>query len=326
MDKKVKIKFNILAIVLVIIFSIALAPITLQNDTYYTIKVGEHIVQNGIDMMDPFSWHENLPYTYPHWAYDVMTYFVYNAGGFLGVYILTAALSAILGVSIYFVNAKLTKNNILSFIITIGAMFLLKDYIAALKEEKELESLLDNILVMNDFINIVRPQKGVAQDGALGRLLFPLQHFPGRQPAGVIGQVDRDPVQAGSGLLQCREGRLQLGVIGVEVGAEHRVGGFPLTEIVVCCVIGCHNINSSLFELSRSRGGRPHGAAPTAIYAPGPLARETQARVLERNRSKFCVLRARRPGGNRTHALLILRAGRAPLVSRGNPRKRGSRG
>lgn len=131
MDKKVKIKFNILAIVLVIIFSIALAPITLQNDTYYTIKVGEHIVQNGIDMMDPFSWHENLPYTYPHWAYDVMTYFVYNAGGFLGVYILTAALSAILGVSIYFVNAKLTKNNILSFIITIGAMFLLKDYIAA---------------------------------------------------------------------------------------------------------------------------------------------------------------------------------------------------
>ena len=42
---------------------------------------------------------------------------------------------------------------------------ILKDYIAALKEEKELESLLDNILVMNDFIDIVRPQKGVAQDG-----------------------------------------------------------------------------------------------------------------------------------------------------------------
>lgn len=131
MDKKTKIKFNILAVILIAIFCIALTPITLQNDTYYTIKVGEHIMQNGIDMMDPFSWHENLPYTYPHWAYDVMTYLVYNIGGFLGVYILTAILAAILGISIYFVNAKLTKNNILSFIITIGAMFLLKDYIAA---------------------------------------------------------------------------------------------------------------------------------------------------------------------------------------------------
>ena len=131
MDKKTKIKFNILAVILIVIFCIALTPITLQNDTYYTIKVGEHIMQNGIDMMDPFSWHENLPYTYPHWAYDVMTYLVYSIGGFLGIYILTAILAAILGISIYFVNAKLTKNNILSFIITIGAMFLLKDYIAA---------------------------------------------------------------------------------------------------------------------------------------------------------------------------------------------------
>ena len=42
---------------------------------------------------------------------------------------------------------------------------ILKDYISTLKEEKELESLLDNILIMNDFTDIVRPQKGVAQNG-----------------------------------------------------------------------------------------------------------------------------------------------------------------
>ena len=35
--------------------------VTFQNDTYYTIKIGEHIVQTGqIDMQDPFSWHEDL--------------------------------------------------------------------------------------------------------------------------------------------------------------------------------------------------------------------------------------------------------------------------
>ena len=76
------IKFNIMAIILIAIFCIALTPVTLQNDTFYTIKIGEHIVKDGIDMQDPFSWHENLAYTYPHWAYDVITYFIYKSNEF----------------------------------------------------------------------------------------------------------------------------------------------------------------------------------------------------------------------------------------------------
>lgn len=39
---------------------------------------------------------------------------------------------------------------------------ILKDYIETLKEEIELETLLENILIMNDYTDIVRPQKGVA--------------------------------------------------------------------------------------------------------------------------------------------------------------------
>ena len=42
----------------------------------------KYIVENGITMKDPFSWHEDLYYTYPHWAYDVCTYLVYKIGGF----------------------------------------------------------------------------------------------------------------------------------------------------------------------------------------------------------------------------------------------------
>lgn len=40
-------------------------------------------------------------------------------------------LAIILGLCIYITNVKLTKNNITSFIITIGSMYLLRDYIAA---------------------------------------------------------------------------------------------------------------------------------------------------------------------------------------------------
>lgn len=127
----ININFTIVAIVLISIFCICVTPITLQNDTYYTIKIGELIKNNGIDMMDHFSWHENLSYTYPHWLYDLCTYFIYAIGGFKGIYIITCALSVILGISIFLVNSKLTKNKSISFIITIGAIYVLKPYIAA---------------------------------------------------------------------------------------------------------------------------------------------------------------------------------------------------
>ena len=59
--------FEIIAISLIAIFSFSLAPKILQNDTFYTVAIGNLIKQNGIDMKDHFSWHEDLPYTYPHW-------------------------------------------------------------------------------------------------------------------------------------------------------------------------------------------------------------------------------------------------------------------
>ena len=70
-EKRTKKKFNIIAIICIIIFCITISPKTLQNDTFYTIKIGEHITETGtVDMKDPFSWHEDLKYTYPHGIYD----------------------------------------------------------------------------------------------------------------------------------------------------------------------------------------------------------------------------------------------------------------
>ncbi len=135
MSKIQNITFIIVSSVLLLIFTAAICPVTLQNDTFYTIKIGEYIMQNGISVLhngiDPFSWHNNLPYTYPHWLYDVLIYNIYNIGGFAGIYISTIVLACILALSIYYVNAKLTKNKLTSFIITLGVMYLIKGYIAA---------------------------------------------------------------------------------------------------------------------------------------------------------------------------------------------------
>lgn len=124
-------KFDIIAIVLIVVFCICLTPITFQNDTFYTIKVGESILKNGIDMQDHFSIHKDLSYSYPHWLYDLCTYLIYSKTGLVGIYVMTIILASLLGVLIYITSKKLAKNNILSFFTTLFIMFLMQGFIAA---------------------------------------------------------------------------------------------------------------------------------------------------------------------------------------------------
>ena len=158
--KKINIKFNVLAINCIIVFCFAISPKTLQNDTFYTIRIGELIVNNGIDMQDHFSWHEGLPYTYPHWAYDVGIYGIYHLGemtglpdgGMLFIYISTVIFSCILGITIYAANNKLTKNKLVSFFITLAAMYLLKDFIAARAQLVTFILFALTIIFIEDFL------------------------------------------------------------------------------------------------------------------------------------------------------------------------------
>ena len=161
-------KFNIMATILVIILAITLTPITFQNDTYYTIKVGESIVNNGIDMQDHLSWHEDLNYTYPHWLYDLMTYGVYSYFGFTGVYILTCIFSAILAITIYFTNSKICKNNIISFFITFITLFFIRAFIAARAQ------LVTFILFVLTIYFIEKHLENKNKIYALGLILIPI--------------------------------------------------------------------------------------------------------------------------------------------------------
>lgn len=145
-EKKKIMRFNILVIVCIVIFCITLSPKQLQNDTYYTIKIGEHIVDTKtIDMKDSFSWHEDLTYTYPHWMYDTGIYMVYHLGenvatsfgmdnemgGMTAIYISTILLASILGILIYRTNVKIIGNHVVSFFLTLGVIYFLRDFIAA---------------------------------------------------------------------------------------------------------------------------------------------------------------------------------------------------
>ena len=131
-EKTKSIIFHIIAVICISVFCAAIAPKTLQNDTFYTLRIGEYIYNNGISDLtqDLYSWHE-LPYTYPHWLYDLGMFLIYNSFGQLGIYISTMIFTAILGVSIYGLSNKKSKNKVVSLIIAIASIYLMKSFIAA---------------------------------------------------------------------------------------------------------------------------------------------------------------------------------------------------
>ena len=112
-----------LGIVMIILISIAFTSKSFQNDTFYTIRVGESILKRGIDMKDHFSWHK-LDYTYPHWLYDIITYKIYQAGSLHGLYIATIVTFLITGLSFYIINLKRNKSYFLSLLFSVMAIIM----------------------------------------------------------------------------------------------------------------------------------------------------------------------------------------------------------
>ena len=132
LSKKQGIIFHIVAIICIALFAAACAPKCLQNDTYYTITIGEYIYNNGISNLteDIYSIHD-IPYTYPHWLYDLGLFIVYDNFGHAGIYASTMILTAILGISIYALCNKKSKNKVISLLVTIGSIYVVKGFVAA---------------------------------------------------------------------------------------------------------------------------------------------------------------------------------------------------
>lgn len=112
--KKKRKKFTIYFIIWICILGSSFIKKTLQNDTFYTIKIGELIMNNGIDMMDHFSFHSNLAYTYPHWLYDVFIYLIYNTFGFTGIHISSIIFFLLILIIVFKTNRTITDNYFVS--------------------------------------------------------------------------------------------------------------------------------------------------------------------------------------------------------------------
>lgn len=108
-------KRNILIILLIILFVVSIVPKTFQNDTFYTVTIGEDILRYGFDGIDHYSWHDNLSYTSPHWLFDVINYTIFNSYGFEGLYVGVCILAVATILILYWILKKNNVNKVTAF-------------------------------------------------------------------------------------------------------------------------------------------------------------------------------------------------------------------
>ncbi len=130
---KINIKKNILQIICILALFVCvvfLCPKTMQNDTFWSIKVGEKIVDEWTWEVDDLSMHDGLKYVAHHFYTDVIIYFIYAVSGFFGLYIFEIVMACGLAIALYFMNKEISGSKKLAYCMTGLQMLLMLPYIS----------------------------------------------------------------------------------------------------------------------------------------------------------------------------------------------------
>ena len=111
-------------LVLIIVFCMSIAPKEFQNDTFFTIAVGQKILEQGIYTEETFTWHEGLKYENVRWLFDIMIATIYKIGDFFGIYVFVMVMTAIIGVTLFYIFLKKNIYPLLAFLLTIATIYL----------------------------------------------------------------------------------------------------------------------------------------------------------------------------------------------------------
>ena len=145
-------KSVVLVIISIVLIAILMANKVFQNDTYYTIKVGESIIKNGIDFKDHFAIH-SLSYSYPHWLYDVVVYGVYKLFDFKGLYIFNIVIYIVLGLVFFFVNKSINKRMTVVSIMSILTVVMINAYVVVRAQSISFILFLLEIYCLRKFLD-----------------------------------------------------------------------------------------------------------------------------------------------------------------------------
>jgi hypothetical protein len=103
-----------------------MVKINADPDMFFHIKIGQYILEHqAIPKVDTFSWYgreKNLRCHSHQWLFQIGIYALWHNGGFLLVYLTTAAFAGLLGCSVFALTQLRIKNILLSALIGILAV------------------------------------------------------------------------------------------------------------------------------------------------------------------------------------------------------------
>jgi len=158
---------KIINIILIVIFVILLCPKSMQNDTFWSIKIGQELVEEGIKSVDEYSIHNDLKYIAHHLLTDVIIYFVHNIGNFFGLYILEIVLALVIAGLFYIANRQVTNNSKISYAFLYVQMFLFMPFIAVRAQ------MVSTIIFLIQFIVLEKMYREYKHRYALILLILP---------------------------------------------------------------------------------------------------------------------------------------------------------
>lgn len=152
MDKKYK-KLLIIFSISIAIFSIGIVFKTFQNDTFFNIAIGKHILENGIDMKEHFCWvDDNLYYTHSHWIFDIVVYLIYNSFGFTGIYVSTIIFTIFTATLLFLFLSKRNKSPMISFFLTLLSIYVIRGCFTARSQIISFVCFIIEIFCLEQFI------------------------------------------------------------------------------------------------------------------------------------------------------------------------------
>lgn len=137
---------------IIIIFIVGIVHREFQNDTFFNISIGKYILENGIDMQEHWAFTPDLTYTFSHWAFDIVTYLVYNAFNFAGIYVLTIIISAITFISLFWCLSKQNGKPIISLVLVLLFSYFLSGSLAARSQITSFVCFIIEIYCIEQFI------------------------------------------------------------------------------------------------------------------------------------------------------------------------------
>ena len=118
---------------------------SLQNDTFFTILLGQDILKNGIRYDEFLTRNTTFTFYNIRWLFDIIIATIYNNYSFNGIYFFTLTVASIISLLLYLIITKYTKKPSLAIVLTFLSIFVISNTLTARAQ------ILSNIIFILQF-------------------------------------------------------------------------------------------------------------------------------------------------------------------------------